>query len=186
MNPSGHTSSVPGIKAFDIWGQSHWFAIHAKTRRENFAVTNLLALSVKVLFPQLKAERLVRGVARAAVKPLFPGYFFARFCPRDSLELVERAHGVLRVVSSGRYPIPIENEVVAEIQERIEEDGLITFSRQSFRPGQAVSIQGGPFEGLMGKVERESDDGKRVMILLETLWRARVLMEKQWLQSEAA
>jgi transcriptional antiterminator RfaH len=179
-------SSVLATKAFDIWGDSHWFAIHAKTRRENFAVTNLHALSLKVLFPQLKAGRLVRGVTRIAVKPLFPGYFFARFCPRDSLELVERARGVLRVISSGRFPIPVEDEVVAEIQERIEEDGFITLRPQALNPGETVFIQGGPFEGLMGKVEREFDDGKRVSILLETLWHARVLIEKKWLQSEAA
>jgi transcriptional antiterminator RfaH len=128
----------------------------------------------------------VRGVARTAVKPLFPGYFFARFCPRDSLEVVQRARGVLRVISSGRFPIPVEDEVVAQVQERIEEDGFITLRRQSLKPGETVSIQGGPFEGLMGKVERELNDGKRVTILLETLWRARVLIEKKWLQSEAA
>jgi transcriptional antiterminator RfaH len=163
MNPSGSISSVPALRALDIWGHSHWFAIHAKTRRENFAVTNLMA-----------------------VRPLFPGYFFARFCPRDSLELVECARGVLRVISSGRFPIPVEDEVVREIQDRIEEDGLITVRQRALKPGEPVSIQGGPFEGLMGRVERELDDGKRVAILLETLLRARVLIEKRWLESEAA
>jgi transcriptional antiterminator RfaH len=186
MNPSGSISSVPALRALDIWGHSHWFAIHAKTRRENFAVTNLSALNVKVLFPQLKVGRLVRGVALMAVRPLFPGYFFARFCPRDSLELVECARGVLRVISSGRFPIPVEDEVVREIQDRIEEDGLITVRQRALKPGEPVSIQGGPFEGLMGRVERELDDGKRVAILLETLLRARVLIEKRWLESEAA
>jgi transcriptional antiterminator RfaH len=186
MNPSGCISSLPAHRARDIWGYSHWFAIHAKTRRENFAVTNLGALNVRVLFPQLKVGRLVRGIAVMAVKPLFPGYFFARFCPRDSLELVERARGVLRVISSGRFPIPVEDEVVREIQARIEEDGLIAVRQRPLKPGETVSIQGGPFEGLMGRVERESDDRKRVAILLETLLGARVLIEKRWLESEAA
>jgi transcriptional antiterminator RfaH len=117
---------------------------------------------------------------------LFPGYFFARFCPRDSLELVERARGVLRVVSSGRFPIPVEDDVVRQIQERIEEDGFITLHQRPLKPGETVSIQGGPFEGLLGRVERESDDRSRVAILLETLLRARVLIEKRWLESVAA
>jgi transcriptional antiterminator RfaH len=186
MNSSGSISSGSVHKALDIWGRSHWFAIHAKTRRENFAVTNVNALNVKILFPRLKVGRLVRGVAMMAVKPLFPGYFFARFCPRDSLELVERARGVLRVISAGRFPIPVEDEIVREIQERVEEDGLITAHQRSLKPGEAVSIQEGPFEGLIGRVERELDDGRRVAILLETLLRARVLIEKRWLESEAA
>jgi hypothetical protein len=33
----------------------------------------------------------------------------------------------------------------------------------------------------MGRIEREWDDGKRVMILLETLQQARVPIEKRWL-----
>ena len=39
----------------------------------------------------------------------------------------------------------------------------------------------GPFEGLMGRVEQEWDDGKRVAILLEGINKARVLIEKRWL-----
>jgi transcriptional antiterminator RfaH len=176
MNHPDCSSSDSIRRTLDIWGQSHWFAIHAKTRRENFAVTNVNALSIRVLFPLLKVGRPAYGVALLPVKPLFPGYFFARFCPRDSLELVERARGVLRV----------EDDVVRQIQERIEEDGFITLHQRPLKPGETVSIQGGPFEGLLGRVERESDDRSRVAILLETLLRARVLIEKRWLESVAA
>jgi transcriptional antiterminator RfaH len=186
MNHPDCSSSDSIRRTLDIWGQSHWFAIHAKTRRENFAVTNVNALSIRVLFPLLKVGRPAHGVALLPVKPLFPGYFFARFCPRDSLELVERARGVLRVVSSGRFPIPVEDDVVRQIQERIEEDGFITLHQRPLKPGETVSIQGGPFEGLLGRVERESDDRSRVAILLETLLHARVLIEKRWLESVAA
>jgi len=71
-------------------------------------------------------------------------------------------------------------------EDRIQEDGLIRIRPQSLAPGTRVSIQSGPFEGMMGKVERESDDRKRVMVLLETLLNARVLIERRWLEAEAA
>jgi hypothetical protein len=39
---------------------------------------------------------------------------------------------------------------------------------------------------MMGRVERELDDRKRVAILMETLWQARVLIEKRYVKAKAA
>ena len=66
-------------KRCDLWRDINWFALHTKPRRENFAVTNVSALGVESFLPRLKTEHSVHGVARAIIKPLFPGYFFARF-----------------------------------------------------------------------------------------------------------
>jgi transcriptional antiterminator RfaH len=178
--------SDPVVASSALWRDLNWFAIHAKPRRENFAASNVYALGVGILLPRVKVERLVRGAAQQGTKPLFPGYFFARFCPENSLESVKCSRGVLRVVSSGRFPIPVHDEVVREIQDRVQEDGFIRIRPQALAPGTRVSIQSGPFEGMMGRVERELDDRKRVAILLETLLRARVLIERHWIEAEAA
>jgi transcription antitermination factor NusG len=111
-------SSDPIVKSIDLWRAINWFAIHAKPRRENFAATNVGALGIEVLLPRVKVERLVRGAAKQGTKPLFPGYFFARFRPEDSFDSLKGARGVFQVVSSGRIPIPIHNKVVREIQDR--------------------------------------------------------------------
>jgi transcriptional antiterminator RfaH len=173
-------------RRLDLWNDSHWFAIHVKPRRENFASKNISALGIESFLPRLKAERLVHGAARTIIKPLFPGYFFARFRPEDSLELVECSRGVLQVVSSGRFPIPVEDQIVRDIQDRAEPDGLIRIRLHRVKRGDRVSIQEGPFEGLAGRVERELDDGRRVTILLETLLNARVLIERRLLGAMAA
>ena len=178
--------SNPIAGPIDLWREFRWFAIHTKARRESFAAANVGMLGIRILLPQIKVDRLVRGAALIAVKPLFPGYLFARFCPEKSLESIECARGVLRVVSSGRFPIPVADKVVDEIHDRLEEDGLIRIRPRILTPGTRISIQTGPFEGLMGRVERELDDGRRVAILLETLLNARVLIEKRWLGEEAA
>jgi transcriptional antiterminator RfaH len=179
-------SSDPMAKSNDIWRDVNWFAIHAKPGRENFAALNVCTLGIGILLPRVKVERLVRGITQNESKPLFPGYFFARFCPEISCESVKSSRGVLRVVSSGRFPIPIRDAIVEEIRDRIEEDGLIRLQPRSLRPGTRVLIQDGPFEGLMGRVERELDDRRRVSVLLETLMYARVLIERRWLGTEAA
>jgi hypothetical protein len=81
--------------------------------------------------------------------------------------------------------MPIAETVVQEIRDRIEEDGLIRLRSGQLQPGTTVLIQKGPFEGLMGTVEREVDGRRRVAILLETLLRARVLIEKIWVGAVA-
>jgi transcriptional antiterminator RfaH len=180
------TSSDPRVRSIDLWRESNWFVVHAKPRRESFAAANIHALVVEMLFPRIKVERLIRGSAQQIIKPLFPGYLFTRFCPENSLESVRAARGVLRVVSSGRMPIPVPDAIVQEIQDRVQDDGLIRVRRQVLAPGTMVTIQSGPFEGMMGRVERELDDRKRVAIFLETLFNARVLIERRWIESAAA
>jgi transcription antitermination factor NusG len=180
------TSTNSIVKSHDLWRDVNWFAIHAKPHRENFAATNISALGIRILLPRVKVERLTRGAAQQRTKPLFPGYFFARFCPESSFESVRTARGVLQVVSSGRIPIPVHDKVVREIEDRVQEDGFVRILPAGLAPGTRVSIQAGPFAGMMGRVERELDDRKRVAIFLETLLDARVLMEKRWLEIEAA
>ncbi|HUD49032.1 MAG TPA: transcription termination/antitermination NusG family protein [Candidatus Baltobacteraceae bacterium] len=169
----------------NFWQTSSWFAIRAKTRRESFAATNVRSLGLEVFFPKLKVDDdAAQGVGENS-EPLFSGYFFARFCPELVLTSVECSHGVLQVVRSGRYPIPVDDQVIREIQERVEEDGLIRIRRPGLKPGDLISILDGPFEGMMARVERELDDDKRVAILLETLSCPRVLIEKRWVQAAA-
>jgi transcriptional antiterminator RfaH len=177
---------IPNPKSRDPWRDVSWFAIHTKPRRESFASKNINALGIEVLLPRITVERLVRGVAQQGTKPLFPGYFFARFCPENAFEPVKATRGVLRVVGSGRTPLPVDAEIVKEIQGRIQQDGFIRIRPQVLAPGTLVTIQSGPFEGMMGRVERELDDRKRVAIFLETLFQARVLIERRWIAAEAA
>jgi transcription antitermination factor NusG len=114
------TSSVPITRCSKLWKDINWFALQTKPRRENFAVTNVSRLGIESFLPLLKAERLVHGAARTIIKPLFPGYFFARFCPETSFESVKATRGVLQIVSSGRVPISVQEKVVREIRDRIQ------------------------------------------------------------------
>ena len=186
------SDAVPSDAAYrsaahdSIKWRSHWFAIHTKTRRESFGATNVCALSLDVFLPELETDYFPRGVGRHASKPLFVGYFFARFCPEVALEAVRRSRGVLQVVSAGRDPLPVNEDVIREIRGRVDADGYVRIRRRALSPGDLVSIEGGPFQGMMGRVERELDDRKRVAILMETLWQARVLIEKRYVKARAA
>jgi transcriptional antiterminator RfaH len=161
--------------------ETQWYAVHAKAHHESLAAANVATNGIEVFFPRVKQPRLVRGIARGFIKPLFAGYFFARFCPALGLDLVRYARGVLNVVSTGRFPIPLGEEIVASIQAQVQSNGCVEILAPTMRPGNWVAIEQGPFQGLMGQIAQEEDDRRRVTILLETMSRARVSVEKRWL-----
>jgi transcriptional antiterminator RfaH len=170
----------------DLLSQTHWFAVQVKPRREKFAASSIEEDGVQVFLPMLKQRKVIRRVAKTVVKPLFPGYLFARFCPRSALDQVRYAKGVVRIIFSKRIPVPVGNEVIDEIQSRTGEEGCVGWQPTPLEPGHTVRVEQGPFQGVMGKVEREWDDGKRVMILLDMLHQARVILERHWVEPAEA
>jgi transcriptional antiterminator RfaH len=162
----------------------NWFAIHARRFRENLAARSVKELGVEVFLPLVKVECPQRAVIKVGSKALFCGYFFARFSPSISLDAIESAPGVFHVIKSGSVPIAIDGQVIQEIQDRVNPDGLIRLCPRELQAGDRVSIQEGPFAGMMGKVEAMLDDRKRVAILLEAFWNARALIEKRWVSVE--
>jgi transcriptional antiterminator RfaH len=170
----------------DFWKRASWFAVQTKSHQESFAAARVAKQNLKIFLPQVRDQRPIRSGVRNITKALFPGYFFTRFCPLESLEAVRHTHGVLRVVGSGRIPIAVGSEIISSIQARIHPDGLIRLTAREFQPGERVAIEHGPFEGMMGRVEREPDGRERVTILLEELLHARVSVEKTCLSTAAA
>jgi transcriptional antiterminator RfaH len=169
----------------DFWQETSWFAIQSKARQEGLAAARLAALNFEVFLPQLREEQSACGRVRKVTKALFLGYFFARFCPLESMEAVRYTHGVLRVVGSSRFPIPVAPGIISSIREQIQPDGFVRLEARGFQPGDKVTIERGPFEGWMGEVQREQEDGRRVMILLEAIQQVRMSIEKGWLTATA-
>ncbi|HEY5704590.1 MAG TPA: transcription termination/antitermination NusG family protein [Terrimicrobiaceae bacterium] len=168
------------------WQQTNWFVIHSKPCRESVAAEYVGALGPEVFLPQLREERIIRRRRRTVIKPLFAGYLFARFRPSEALEAVRYARGVLAVLSTGRIPIPVDDEIVASVRARCASDGFVRLEAPALRQGDCVEIQEGPFQGWIGQVERECDDGRRVALLLEAVHNARVLVERRSLAAVAA
>jgi transcription antitermination factor NusG len=170
----------------DFWQKANWFAIQSKSRQEHLAARRVAELNLEVFLPQFREEQSAHDGIRSVSKALFSGYFFTQFCPLESFEAVRFTHGVLRVVGSNRFPIPVAPEIISGIRKQIQTDGFIRLERRGFQPGDKVTIERGPFQGWMGEVQREQDEGKRVMILLEEIQQARLSVEKGWLSATAS
>lgn len=156
---------------------ARWFAVRVKPGRDDMAVRGIVRLGLRIFQPFMRVELPGSASRRFRQEPLFRGYLFVRFQAEEWLEAVRFVPGVLYVVSSGRTPLAVEEDVIAELRSRLGPDGLFQLRRAKFAPDQAVTVQDGLFAGLVGRVEQEWDDGRRVAILLDALHQARVLVD---------
>jgi transcriptional antiterminator RfaH len=163
----------------DFWTQTHWYAIHTKPHREEQAAGNIGRLGLTVFLPKVKKEKLAFDRRVVTLKPLFPGYVFARFCPSPYLHSIRYARGVNRVVCVDGSPIPIDDEIISGIHSRIDEDGFVNLNSCDLTKGQEVLVNDGPLHGLVGIFEPDLSDGGRAALLFRTVeYQLRVLVEK--------
>ena len=148
----------------------NWYLIHAKARQEGTAARNLQHLGVETFCPRFKQIKVNRCKTQAEGKvPLFPGYLFVRVDMATEFRKVTYAHGVLRVVRFGSAPALVAEEIIQSIREK-EDDGLVVLSPSSYlKPGQAVLIDKGPFQGFEAIFEQELNGINRVALLLKTV-----------------
>ena len=133
--------------------------------------------SIETLLPL--ARRRVHHATRTprmVLRPLFPGYLFARFCAAASLRAVSYSRGVLRVVGGGGRPWPVDDAIIADIRERIGPEGCVELAERPFGAGDSVRITAGPLAGWSGIFDSELSDAERVVILIETLQQGRVVI----------
>jgi len=161
-----------------------WFAIQARPGAETVAESNLRALSVETLLPLMRrALHHATRTPRMVLRPLFPGYLFARFCATVSIRTVKYSRGVVCVVGGGGQPWPVEDAIIADIRERIGPAGWVEMSERPLRIGDPVRIMAGPLAGWSGVFDSELSDAQRVVILIETLQQGRVVIRRDCLES---
>jgi len=165
-----------------------WFAIQARVGGEAVTEANLGTLPIETFLPL--ARRRVHHATRTpriVLRPLFPGYFFARFCAAVLLRAVKYTRGVLGVVGGGGQPWPLDDSIIADIRERIGPEGCVELRERPFRAGDRVSVTAGPLAGWSGVFDSELSDADRVIILVETLQQGRVVIRRDCVElSEAA
>ena len=162
----------------------HWYVIHTLLKQEDRAYSNLRAWGVDAFLPKVGEARRnpFTGELSRVVKPLFPRYLFTRFNLNDSLHKVRYTRGVHSVVSFGKHPIQVDDEIMEIIKSRTDDDGFVRLD-DGIRVGDEVKIIDGPFKGLLGVFERHIKGAERAMILLKTItFQARVEIQKDCIE----
>jgi transcriptional antiterminator RfaH len=145
-----------------------WFVVSTKVRREYFAQEQLMFRGVETFLPRIIEPSRVRG--KMAITPLFPGYLFLHIDLEQQYFDVVWTPGVRKFVAFGALPCPVDGQVVDFLHARTGAEGVLRLERV-FHPGERVSIRSGPFEGLVGIIERPVCARGRVRVLMELLRR---------------
>jgi transcriptional antiterminator RfaH len=145
-----------------------WYVIQTKPKKGEEAGTYLSTSGVEIFNPLIEAFTLRNGRINKELKPLFPGYLFAKFDLEQSYPLVRWARGVKKVLGFGETPESISEEVVEIIKARADTQGIVRV-KHHLEPNDVVRIKTGPLKDLLGIFERWLSDSERVRILLNLI-----------------
>ncbi|MTZ14677.1 transcription/translation regulatory transformer protein RfaH [Pseudomonas sp. JL972] len=143
-----------------------WYLVQTKPRQESRAEEHLQRQHYECYRP-LRNTTGGRQQARHA-EPLFPGYLFIRLDPgKDNWYPIRSTRGVSRVVSFGGQPIPVQDELIEQLRQRLAVPPMVA---APFSPGERVQISGGGLHELEA-IFVASDGEQRSIILLNLLHR---------------
>ena len=145
-----------------------WYVIKTHPKQESRANMNLNAWNVETFYPTLKKPSPNPYKGDYTSNPLFPGYLFARFSAEALLHKVHFTRGVQTVVGFGQGPVPVDDEIIADIRMRVDKDGFIKME-DDLAVGDEIVITDGPMTDLTGIFERRLQPSQRVMILLHAI-----------------
>ncbi|HEU4508031.1 MAG TPA: transcription termination/antitermination NusG family protein [Pyrinomonadaceae bacterium] len=165
-----------------------WYAINTHPKEEDRAASNLNAWKVETFNPKIRERRLnpFTGAPIYERKPLFPRYIFARFDAGILLSKIIFTRGVRQVVGFGNGPVPVEDEIIQFIKDRMDKDGLINLEEE-FKRGDLVTVKDGLLGELSGIFEREIQGTDRVRILLNAInYQASIVIPKEHVRKRTA
>lgn len=162
-----------------------WFALQTIAGRERVASAILQHKAYEVFFPMCQpdghgTDQRTAGRHRSVIRPLFPGYLFCRF-NTAAKGLIVTTPGIVRIVGSGREPVPLDDAEIEGIQ-RIVHSGMRTARCNYLQTGQSVTIVDGPLRGLQGTFVREHARDQ-IVVRVHLLRRAvAVQVDARWIE----
>jgi len=146
-----------------------WFALWTRSRHEQVVEAELLKKRIDAFLPTVTRWSRWKDRKKKIAMPLFPGYCFARFDPRESLPVLKTI-GVVSIVSSAGQPASIPDHEITGIRQLLA-------SELAFDPcpliseGTLVEVTHGPLRGVIGRLLKKHENA-RLIISVETIGKA--------------
>ncbi|WP_339751072.1 transcription/translation regulatory transformer protein RfaH [uncultured Marinobacter sp.] len=139
-----------------------WYALQHKPAQGDRALAHLQNQDIACFYPKITVEKIKAGKRTKKLEPLFPGYLFVNLEQTDPIwSKLRSTRGVIRVVSFANKPAPISDGVIQHIK-----DSLDSVAEQGgIKPGQAVQLNEGPFEGISA-IFQAYDGEERAIVLI--------------------
>ena len=172
-------------------GLGEWYVIHSYSGYENKVKTNLeqrietMGMQDKIFRVVVATEEEVEirnGQKHTSRRRVFPGYVLVRMILDDeSWYAVRNTPGVTGFVGSGSRPLPLSEEEVSKILQRMEAEQPRI--KVNFRVGETVRIIEGPFADFMATVDELFPEQGKVRVLVSFFGRE-TPVEMDFLQIE--
>lgn len=137
-----------------------WYVFQTPPQREASAKAWLERRGVEAWYPsETRWRRIPRGKRQKAPYEarLVPRYIFARFTGYPAWDVVQSCRWLSRVVGMNGEPMPVTDDVMAQMEkvpERLEVIRKREIEKRTLRPGDKAKVASGPFEGWVVEVQQ--------------------------------
>jgi transcription antitermination factor NusG len=160
MHPEPETGSSGAVDPVPDERQ-HWFAVWTRSRHEQVVREQLEHKHVDVFLPTVTRWSRWKDRKKKVDWPLFPGYCFARFDPRERLPIL-KCTGVVSIISFQGEPTPIPEHEIDGIRRLIDSE-LAFDPCPMIREGMMVEVVHGPLKGVIGRLVRKNEKARLVL-----------------------
>ena len=127
----------------------------------------------EVLVPTEEVIEVRRGKKVTAERRFMPGYVLVHMEMSDKgYHLINSINRVTGFLGPQGKPMPMRDEEVNQILNRVEEGAEAPRSLISYEVGEQVNVTEGPFEGFSGMVEDVDEDAQRLKVMVSIFGRA--------------
>lgn len=139
-----------------------WYALQHKPAQGDRALSHLQNQDIFCFYPKIVVEKIKAGKRTKTLEPLFPGYLFVNLEQTDPMWAKLRStRGVLRIVGFANKPAAISDDVIKHIKESL--DSVV--EQGGIKPGQAVQLNEGPFEGISAIFQAYDGEARAIVLI---------------------
>jgi transcription antitermination factor NusG len=142
-----------------------WYALYTRSRHEKRVAACIEERGFQVYLPLVPRERQWHDRLKTIEWPMFPGYVFARFDPRDRVPVIS-APGVVHLVGVAGQPARIPEADVDNVRRfaaALADTGEVPAAEPIVDTGERVRVVRGPFKDVRGVVV-ESRSSRRALV----------------------
>lgn len=147
---------------------SDWVLVQFKPNSDGVACRNLIRQGFELFLPKIEVTARASTKFVRSLKPLFPGYLFAKVDLRvGGWRAINSTYGVSRIVTTAGKPTPVPAGLVNELKARCDDCGTVQ-PEAEFDVGDTVQLRHGPFANWIGKI-MSLPDQQRAWVLLDIM-----------------
>ena len=140
---------------------TQWYALWTRSRHEQVVREQLERKAIEVFLPTITRWSRWKDRKKQIDWPLFPGYCFARFDPRDTLPIL-KCTGVVSIISQEGAPAAIPVHELESIRLLVTTD-LAFDPVPLIKEGSMVEVVHGPLKGVVGRLVQKKEKARLVL-----------------------